>query len=201
MEITFLGQSCLRLRGRDAEVLIDPVTGGRSARLTPDIVVRTEGDADPDRLRPHDGGPQTVSGPGEYELRGVRITGIAEGTTTVMRVEVDDVRVVALGRLDHQLGETAVEGLGHVDVLAVPVGGVDALGATAAAKLVNDVEPAVVVPVRYRIDGVAGDYEPVDRFASEMGLAEGWAAQPKLNLTGSSGTVDQTRIVILEARP
>jgi hypothetical protein len=41
----------------------------------------------------------------------------------------------------------------------------------------------------------------VDRFAKEMGLVEGsWTPQPKLNLTGSSGTVDETRVVVLDAR-
>lgn len=201
MEITYLGQSCLRLRGRDADVLIDPLQNGSKApRLSPDIVVLTEGETDPVKLHPAEGRPQVVSGPGEYELRGVRVTGIAVGRLTVMRVEVDDVRVVALGRLQSMLGEEEVDGLGHIDVLAVPVGGGDALNATDATRLVNLIEPAIVIPVRYRVDLLSGDFEPVERFAKEMGLAEGWAAQPKLNLTGSSGATEETRVVILEPR-
>ncbi len=49
--------------------------------------------------------------------------------------------------------------------------------------------------------GLPGSFEPVEKFAKEMGLADGaWTPQPKLNLTGSSGTVDETRVVVLEAR-
>jgi L-ascorbate metabolism protein UlaG (beta-lactamase superfamily) len=203
MELTFVGLSCVRLRGRDVEVVIDPIAPGASSRpprVNPDIVVRTEGTVDLSLLRPGEGRPQEVSGPGEYELRGASVFGVAAGATTIMRVEVDDVRVCALGRLHRQLTESEIDALGHLDVLAVPVGGGDGLEAQAAARLVNALEPAIVVPVRYAVPGVDGDYEPVDKFAREMGLAEGWVPQPKLNLTGSLPTSEETRVVVLEPR-
>ncbi|HEX6492188.1 MAG TPA: MBL fold metallo-hydrolase [Candidatus Dormibacteraeota bacterium] len=203
MELTYVGLSCVRLRGRDVEVVIDPIPPGASSRpprVNPDIVVHTEGESDLSLLRAGEGRPQEVSGPGEYELRGVSVVGVAAGDTTIMRVEVDDVRVCALGRLRRQLAEHEIDALGHVDVLAVPVGGGDALEAQGAARLVNALEPAIVVPVRYAVVGLAGTYDPVDRFAKEMGLAEGWAPQPKLNLTGSLPTTEETRVVVLEPR-
>jgi L-ascorbate metabolism protein UlaG (beta-lactamase superfamily) len=204
MELTFVGLSCVRLRGRDVEVVIDPIPPGvssRPPRVNPDIVVRTEGSGDLALLRLAEGRPQEVSGPGEYELRGVSVFGVAADTLiTIMRVEVDDVRVCALGRLRRQLAEHEIDALGHVDVLAVPVGGGDSLEAQAAARLVNALEPAIVVPVRYAVAGLEGEYDPVDRFAKEMGLAEGWAPQPKLNLTGSLPSTEETRVVVLEPR-
>jgi len=204
MEVTFLGLSCVRLRGRDVQVLVDPIPPGTAPglpKLTPDVVVSTEGTTDFSALRPAEGRPQLVSGPGEYELRGVRVFGMPAGATTIMRIEVDDVRVAAVGRLRRQLTEDEIESLGHVDVLLAPVGGDDAYTAAEAAKLVSAIEPAIVVPVRYAVPGLPGSFEPVEKFAKEMGLADGaWTAQPKLNLTGSSGTVDETRVVVLEAR-
>ena len=205
MELTYLGLSCIRLRGRDTTVLVDPpeTTLPGMTKAQPDIVVRTEGVTAPDRLRPREGASQEVSGPGEYEVRGDSVMGLPAGATTIMRVEVDDVRVAALGRLDRQLTEEEIDELGRIDVLVVPVGGVDALSAGDATKLVNAVEPAIVVPVRYRAAGVAGTggYEAVDKFAKEMGLAEGsWVGQPKLNLTGAMGATEETRVVILDPR-
>lgn len=205
MEITYLGLSCIRLRGRDVQVLVDPpaVTLPGLGRTPPDIVVRTEGETAPERLRPRDGEPQEVSGPGEFEVRGVTIRGLPAGETTFMRIEVDEVRVAALGRVDRQLTEQEVDDLGRVDVLALPVGGLDALGAVAATRVVNAIGPAIVIPVRYRAEGVpgSGDYDPVDRFAKEMGLTEGaLSSQPKLALSGAMGPTDETRVVILEAR-
>jgi L-ascorbate metabolism protein UlaG (beta-lactamase superfamily) len=205
MEITYLGLSCLRLRGRDVQVLVDPpaATLPGLGRARPDIVVRTDGETVTDRLHPREDHPQEVSGPGEFEVRGVSVRGLPTGPTTIMRIEVDDVCVAALGRLDRQLTEEEVDQLGRVDVLAIPVGGVDALGAVAATKVVNAIAPAIVVPVRYRSPGVpgAGDYEPIDKFAKEMGLTEGsLASQPKLSLASSPGTIEDTRVVILEPR-
>jgi L-ascorbate metabolism protein UlaG (beta-lactamase superfamily) len=202
MELTYHGHSCVRLRGREMTVVVDPPQTALPglAKGTQGIIVRTEGATDPDRLRQRDGEIQEVCGPGEFEIGGVSILGLAAGETTVMRVSVDDVRVVLAGRLRRQLTEDEIDSLGHVDVLVIPVGGGDAMGAIDAAKLVNAVEPSIVVPARYAA-GDGGEYDPVGKFAKEMGLAEGaWEPQPKLVLTGSSGESDDTRVVFLEVR-
>lgn len=206
MEITYLGLSCVRLRGRDAQVVVDPPEGQLPGlgRSTPDLVVRTEGRTDSEKLRNGEGGSQEISGAGEFEVRGVAIRGVdMRDGRVLMCVEIDDVRVVSVGRLDRQLTEEEVDAIGHVDVLVAPVGGGDALDPAAATKLVNTLAPAIVVPVRYRspLSAGSGEYEPVDTFAREMGLAEGtYQAQPKLNLNGSSGGGDEARVVILEQR-
>ncbi|MGD1034943.1 MAG: MBL fold metallo-hydrolase [Candidatus Dormibacteria bacterium] len=205
MEITYLGLSCIRLRGHDVQVLVDPpaTTLPGLGRTPPDIIVRTEGETVSELLRPRPGQPQEVSGPGEFEVRGVTVHGLPAGAVTIMRIVIDEICVAALGRLDRQLTEDEVDELGRVDVLAVPVGGVDALSAVAATQVVNAIAPAIVIPVRYRSGGVAGtgDYDPLDRFAKEMGLTDGaLPAQPKLSLTGIMGAAEETRVVILEPR-
>ena len=202
MELTYHGHSCIRLRGKEITVVIDPPQTALPglAKGTVGIIVRTEGMTDPATLRPREGELQEVAGPGEFEIGGVGILGLAAGETTVMRIALDDVRVVAAGRLRRQLTEDEIDSLGHVDVLVIPVGGGDALGAIDAAKLVNAVEPSIVVPARF---GAAegGEFDPVGKFAQEMGLAEGtWEAQPRLVLTGSPGETDETRVVVLETR-
>lgn len=203
MEVTYHGLSCVRLRGRDTTVLLDPPQAQLPglARQSVGLVVRTEGATNPDLLRSRPGNVQEVSGPGEFEVRGVSVRGVPANEVTVMRVTVDDVRVVSTGKLQRQLSEDEIDALGRVDVLVVPVGGGDALSAGDAAKLVRALEPAIVVPARYRATGGTAEYEPVERFAKEMGLAEGsWQAQPRLSLSGASADTDETRVVILEAR-
>lgn len=202
MEVTFHGLSSFRLRGRDTTVHVDPPQAALPglARSGRDIVVRTEGPTDPDRLRQRDGHVQEVSGPGEFEVRGVSVFGMPAGDTNVMRIEVDDVSVVATGRLHRQLTEDEIDALGHVDVLTLPVGGGDGLSAADATKLVSAVEPSIVVPSRFRAGGAA-DYETVDKFAKEMGLAEGaWQMQPRLSLSGPPAQGDSVTVVILEPR-
>ena len=204
MELTYHGHSCIRLRGREMTVVVDPPQTALPglAKGTVGIIVRTEGTStDPAKLRPREGEIQEVSGPGEFEIGGVSILGLAAGETTVMRVAVDEVRVVVAGRLRRQLTEEEIDSLGHVDVLVIPVGGGDAFGAVDAAKFVNAVEPSIVVPARFGAGGGGGEYDTVGKFAQEMGLAEGaWEAQPRLVLTGSTGETDETRVVFLETK-
>ena len=152
MELTYHGHSCIRLRGREMTVVIDPpqtalpgLAKGTLGHHRPHRGHHRPGQASPARRR----AARRSRGPGEFEIGGVSILGLAAGETTVMRVSVDDVRVVAAGRLRRQLSEEEIDSLGHVDVLVIPVGGGDALGAIEAAKLVNAVEPSIVVPARY----------------------------------------------------
>jgi L-ascorbate metabolism protein UlaG (beta-lactamase superfamily) len=206
MEITYLGLSCVRLRGREAQVVIDPPDGQLPGftKSGPELVVRTEGRTDAEKLLRRDGAGQEIAGAGEFEVRGVAIRAVDTGDgRTIVRVEIDDVRVVSVGRLDRQLAEEEIDALGHIDVLIVPVGGGDALAPSAATKLVNSLSPAIVVPVRYRSPASpgSGEYEPVETFAKEMGIAEdAWQAQPKLNLNGAIAGSDDSRVVILEPR-
>lgn len=203
MEVTYHGLSTIRLRGRETTVLIDPPQTQLPglARAGSALVVRTEGPTDPEQLRPRPDHVQEVSGPGEFEVRGVSVLGVPTGGVTVMRVTIDDVRVVSAGKLTRQLTEDEIDALGRVDVLVVPVGGGDALGAADAAKVVHALEPAIVVPARYSATGGTAEYEAVDKFAREMGLAEGsWQPLPRLNLSGASADSDETKVVILEAR-
>lgn len=193
----------MRLRGRETQVVVDPEDGGRPlGRPGPDLIVRTRGATDPTRLRPRPGEPQEVSGPGEYELRGIRIHGLpASAESTVMQVEIDEINVVALGRLGRPLTEDEIESLGRVDLLLLPVGATEALAPSAATRLVNTIVPAVVVPAGHEageLPGTGGS--PVELFAKEMGLADGWSLQPRLSLSPSSVAAEETRVVILDPR-
>lgn len=204
MDVTFHGHSCVRLRGRDVQVVLDPHAGAlrQFGKSPPDVIVRTEGGTQPELLRPREGRPQEVSGPGEFEVRGVRLRGLPSSPTgTIMQVELDEVRVVALGSLDRALTEAEIDSLGKVDVLVVAVGAGEALGASAATKLVNAIAPAVVVPVEPPEGHVPSeDSATVGVFAQEMGLVEGSPSQPKLSLSSSSVASEDTRVVILESR-
>src|ERR1035437_2056592 len=101
MEITYLGLSCVRLRGREAQVVVDPPDGQLPglSRTSPDLIVRPDGRTDPEKLRHREGRSQDIAGPGEFEVRGVTVTGMDTGEgRTIINVEVDDVPVVCGGR-------------------------------------------------------------------------------------------------------
>jgi len=152
------------------------------------------------------GEPRLVTGPGEYEISGVLITGIAtfhdlergqkRGKNTVYLIEADEVSVCHLGDLGHVLTAEQVEEIGTVDVLLLPVGGVSTINAPVAAEVVRQLEPKAVVPMHYKTEALSWELEPVDRFLKEIGVKE-INSQPKLSFTRSSLPVS-TQVFLLD---
>ncbi len=213
MEITWLGHSCFRLRGREATVVTDPCaksTGYSIGRPTADIVTVSHDHPGHNNLRAVAGSPRTVRGPGEFEIAGVLIMGIRTyhdrekgqklGKNTAYVVELDGVRVCHLGDLGHVPTPEQVEELSGVDILLAPVGGGSTIGGAAAAETVSLLEPKLVIPMHYRTPAAKDDLEPLDRFLREMGAPGALEEQqPKLSIT--KGTLPhETKVQVLEYR-
>jgi len=136
-----------------------------------------------------------ITGPGEYEISGILILGIAtfhdeekgekRGKNTVCLMEVDEVSICHLGDLGHVLTVEQVEEIDDVDVLLLPVGGVSTINAPMAAEVVRQLEPKAVVPMHYKTPALEWELEPVERFLKEIGVKE-VNSQSKLSLTRSS---------------
>jgi L-ascorbate metabolism protein UlaG (beta-lactamase superfamily) len=150
------------------------------------------------------GNPRIVSGPGEYELADILIAGVATSmeprvgaTNTAYVFRVEDMNICHLGDLHDKLTDKQIEEIGSIDVLLLPVGGGGAIGAAQAAAVITQLDPSVVVPMHYRVDGVQADeLEPVDPFCKEVGLKE-YVPEPKLSVT--RGTLpNEVKIVVLE---
>lgn len=197
MEITWLGESALLLKGRETKVLLDPAykNGGVPAHSAAEIVVSAAGEANV--LSPTKG-PQVVARQGEYELRGVSVRGVTTAAGTLFVTEVDEVSVCDFGEFPGPLDVEALDAFGTIDVLAVSVQKGSPARAVEVAALVSQLQPSVLVPVGYE---ASGDESPGElaEFAKEMGLTQ-LGAQAKLTLAGSPGISDDTRVVILEAR-
>lgn len=152
------------------------------------------------------GEPRTVEGPGEYEIAEVLIGGVATGahpgvgpTNTAYTLRFDDLAICHLGDLNGKLSDAQVEELGSIDVLLVPVGGGGALSATAAAEVVAQLEPSLVIPMHFSSEGkkIEG-LEPVDHFVREMG-AKDFVSEPKVSVTRSS-LPSEVRVAVLARR-
>lgn len=198
MEITWLGHSCFRIKGRHATVITDPYSpdlGYSLGKHTARIVTVSHQHPGHSYVRGISGEPKQVTGPGEYEISGVLIIGIGtyhdaekgkkRGKNTVYLMEVDEVSVCHLGDLGHVLTSEQVEQIDNVDVLLLPVGGTSTVNAATAAEIVRQLEPNAVVPMHYKTNVLKKELAPVDRFLREMGLKE-VTSQPKLSFTKAS---------------
>jgi L-ascorbate metabolism protein UlaG (beta-lactamase superfamily) len=213
MEITWLGHSCFRLRGKDATVLTDPFaksTGYSIGKPTADIVTVSHDHPAHNNVGAVAGTPRVVQGPGEFEMSGVLIMGVRTyhdsekgeklGKNTAFVFELDDVRVCHLGDIGHVPTPEQVEELSGVDVLLAPVGGGTTISAKAAAETVSLLEPKLVIPMHYQTPATKDDLEPLDRFLKEIGAPKAIEEkQPKLSVTKST-LPHETKVMVLDYR-
>ena len=209
MDISWLGHSCFRLRGSNAVVITDPYSPDLGYSLgEPDAGIVTVSHNHPGHSYTQGigGEPRLVTGPGEYEIGGVLIIGVAtfhdgdggrtRGKNTVYLMEIDEISVCHLGDLGHVLTSEQVEELDNVDVLLLPVGGVSTINAPMAAEVVRQLEPKVVIPMHYRTSALSRELEPVEKFLKEIGVKQ-VTPQPKLSLTRSS-LPDSMQVFLLD---
>lgn len=181
MEITWYGLSCFRLTGRgQASIITDPYDdslGLPSLKLRADVVTISHDSNGHNYEAGVSGKRRTLTGPGEYEIGGVFVTGIAtnedkEAMANVLFLfDFGDVTIAHLGDMAEVPNQTKIEALEQVDVLLVPVGGGNSLNAAQAAELVSMLEPHVVIPMHYSIPGLKPELDDVDRFLKEMGVS------------------------------
>lgn len=164
MEITWIGGSCFRFRGRDGALVTDPQTSGRTRRSTfpkADLVAITNPDIPPGTERlvlpNHEGhAPYVAAGPGEYDVSGVYLHGIAGPRSTSGRprptlyaMDIDRVTVALIPSLAAEMTNEMLEELGTTQVLVVNAND----GVEPVVNLVNRLEPNVVVPYGQSTNG------------------------------------------------
>lgn len=202
VEITYLGRNCFRLKGREGTVITDPCppdSGFALGKQTADIVTVSRRD-DPGYSYTDavSGEPMVLDAPGEYDIGGVLITGIAtkrpDGARNVVFIcEIDGIRIGHIG-----LPMTiAFEELKDIDVLLLPVGGGNSLQPNTAADVMTRIDPRIAIPMNYKAGGETLDLEPLEKFLKETGLKS--EPQAKINVSRSQLPSDLT-VILLEPR-
>jgi L-ascorbate metabolism protein UlaG (beta-lactamase superfamily) len=209
MDITWLGHSCFRLKGSHATVITDPYSpeiGYTMGKTNARIVTVSHQHPGHCYIQGVGGEPKIVERPGEYEIGGVLIIGIAtfhdkekgekRGKNTVYLLEIDEVTICHLGDLGHVLTGEQVEEIDDVDVLLLPVGGVATINAATAAEVVRQIEPKIVIPMHYKTPPLKMELDPVDKFLKEIG-AKQIEPLPKLSVS-KSNLPASTQVVLLD---
>ena len=156
MELSFFGANCVRVSTKKAQIVVDDnldKLGLKFITKPTDISLHTR--ADIPVLEAH----FTADMPGEYEVSGVVIHGIAarahmddeaKKSAVIYTVTADDMRIAILGHIYPDLSEDQLEAIGHVDIAIVPVGNngytLDGVG---ALQVIKKIEPKVVIPTHY----------------------------------------------------
>lgn len=213
MDIFFYGQAMFKLKGKSATVFIDPYkeefTGLKLPKdLSANVALSTHDHDDHNNVDAITDTVLKISGPGEYEVNGVSITGVStyhdkekgaqRGRNTVYNISIDGLNIVHLGDLGHTLSEAEIEEIGATDILLVPVGSVYTIDAKTASDVVSQLEPKIVIPMHYGLPGLKFELEPLENFLKEMGF-DTVEPLPKLSITKDKLPTEMQVVVLNKA--
>lgn len=215
MDIYWGGQALFRIKGKQASVVIDPYDPNMMGyklpkELSADVVLVTHEHPDHNNIdaviSPTGGKPMVFREPGEYEVAGAVVTAIdsfhdnsggsERGKNLIFHIMMDGLNIVHLGDLGQsQLTEEQLAQIGEVDILLTPVGSIFTIDGKQAASITAQLEPRIIIPMHYKLEGLKFDLESSETFLKEMG-AEGVVAQPKLTISKDK-LPEEPQVVVL----
>ncbi len=209
MEIKWFGHACFQIRGKEGTLLIDPYSekvGLQLPKLKPNIVLISHHHFDHDDLSRIEGEPLIFDTPGEFEAKGFFIKGIgtfhdkergsSRGGNTIFLIKSEGISVLHSGDLGHPLASETLEALGSVDILLIPVGGTYTIDGREAAVITKEIEPRIVIPMHYKIPGLALEISGAESFIKAIGLTAEKA--DKLTISHRSQLPEEeTRLILL----
>ena len=228
MIIQWFGQSFFKINtknstGEDVVVAIDPFDKSYGLKVPTkfgaDIVLVSHEHKDHSNvdliketsLSPE---PFVISGPGEYEVKGVMIYGIPafhddkegaeRGEITMFLIESEGIWLAHLSDLGQKtLEDNQLEQLKEVDVLMTPVGGTFTIDAKEASKIISQVEPRVIIPMHYNLPGLkfksGAKLDGVDKFIKEEGI-KAEEVEGKLKINKKDLPQEETKLFVLNPK-
>jgi L-ascorbate metabolism protein UlaG (beta-lactamase superfamily) len=194
-----------------ATVICDPydhnLVGYEALKLKGDVLTVSTDTPEHNFISAVKGDPHLITGPGEFEIGGVFITGVqtngaskksdGELRNTLYVFDFNGISVAHLGEINRVPTQAEVEALGPVRVALVPVGDGDSLNAAKAAEVISLIEPNIVIPMHYATGASLAKLDVLVKFLKEMGISE-YETLPSLKITGTSALPEETRVVVLD---
>lgn len=209
MDITYLGHSCFKLRGKNATAVTDPyqaTVGFELPTVSADVITVSHDHSDHNNVKAVSGtarrkNPFIVTNPGAYEVEDISVFGVAtfhdntkgtqRGGNVLYKIYLDDIIVAHLGDLGHTLTAEHKAALGDIDVLLIPVGGHFTIGPEEAVKIAHELDPAWVIPMHYNTSehnqDIFADVAKLEVFLQAFGAE----SQPAKSLTLEPGRLPE----------
>lgn len=213
MVIHYLGHSSFRIKGQDVSVVTDPFdpksTGLAFPKVSADVLTVSHQHADHNYIERVEDSPFIVEGPGEYEIKEVRVIGYPtfhdatfgseRGQNIMFLITVDGISILHCGDLGHKLTDETLKNMDQVDILLIPTGGIFTIDAKVAAQVTSQLDPGIVIPMHYNRQGldqnIYKDLAGVEDFISQIGEKD-VKPEDKLTITKSQ-MPEETQVVVL----
>ncbi|MEI6304562.1 MAG: MBL fold metallo-hydrolase [Candidatus Taylorbacteria bacterium] len=208
MIINYLGGEFVKIQFGDTILALNPVSKDSSLKTSKfgaDIVLISLNHVDfngIDQVTFGEKKPFVMNGPGEYEVRGVFVKGLASESgydgekriNTIYSISLEGMNICFLGAINNeQLPKDADEAIDDVDILFVPIGGDGVLSPADAYKLAVSIGPKIIIPIHY---GDIGGKDALKAFLKEAG--ENPKPEAKLTLKKKDLEGKEADVVVLE---
>lgn len=90
--------------------------------------------------------------------------GEKRGKNIIFKFTMGNITFCHLGDLGHELDENAVQQIGDVDILFIPIGGTFTIDAERAWNVINAIRPKIAIPMHYKIGGLSLPISGIDPF-------------------------------------
>lgn len=213
MQLSWLGQSCFKIQTKDSGEIITIITdpynkniGFKAPNFEATIVTISHNHEDHNNYKSLRADPYLVDSAGEYDVKNICIQGIESfhdnkkgeerGINIIYRFEIENISISHLGDLGHELDDKQLEVLVGTDILLIPVGGKYTIGARDAAKIINQVEPRIIIPMHYKIPGLTVDIDDEKKFVKELGIKP--TEEDRLKITKKDLPQEDMELIILK---
>jgi L-ascorbate metabolism protein UlaG (beta-lactamase superfamily) len=209
LELTFLGHSSFLIETREGARAVTDYNGYIRAAVTPDIVTMNNAhsthftDVIEPGVRQVLRGWNPDGGAAEHDVtwRDLRVRNVPTAVhgrvgdqalgNSIFVFETPDLCVAHLGHLHHVLLDTQLAEIGQIDVLLVPIDGAYTMSQAEMVQVINQIGPAVVIPMHYFGSSRLGGFLGLMREGWEVTMAE----RPSLAL--SRGTLPWRQVIVL----
>lgn len=219
--LRWFGQACFEVVSNSGtRVVIDPFgasVGYAVPELEADLVLITHEHGDHNNAAAVKGDPVVLHGlqmnEETREVRGIQVRavrtdhdaegGAKRGKNTLFVLKLDGLVFAHCGDLGHVLTPAQVKAVGKVDVLMLPVGGYYTIDAKAAARVVKQLEPRLVIPMHFKTEATPklpiADPLPFLDAAKEAGWTLRHAGSSRFSVERAR-LPQQTTVVVLDYR-
>ena len=185
MRIKYYGHAAFKMTNeKGVRIIFDPYQSGAYdgalsyGRITDEAdIVLTSHDHDDHHYTRDIKGPFThISKAGPHTVKGIKVKGIPthhdgsrgkeRGDNLIFVVEADGIVVAHMGDLGHTLDRDVLKEIGNVDVLLIPVGGFFTIDAQQATRVMNDLTPALTIPMHFKTEKSSFPIAKVEEFTS-----------------------------------
>jgi L-ascorbate metabolism protein UlaG (beta-lactamase superfamily) len=172
MIISWHGFNYFKLKNTSHSLIFNPYTLDKVTKLpsaSADIIIFSDS-SQVARVKLNKEG-FVIDSPGEYEVGDVFVYGREVKGNIIYYVVFEGIKIAFLGEFGHgDLSNDDLELIEGADILILPVGGGDLTTAKEASRLIQQVEPRIVIPSCHKIGSGKLTADAVEVFIKEFGV-------------------------------